>query len=192
MSDKYLAFCAYPNHPRWQNSICPMKGLCVCLSWATRGLHTWVCNTFPCGADVLCLLKYPHGTHMKPMHVGHLYCPCLVHVRLPIVGPMWAATNEAHWSLQQFTMWGLRVLPLETPSSQVIKRSAQPECNCKASPWRSSSREGQHFCSLMYQAWYKGRVPEMTHPNLEKTERLGLITGDNRITPCSTNSHGDL
>ena len=111
----------------------------MCLSWATRGLplmgHTGICSNFPRGTYVFCLSRYPHGTHMKPMQVWHLYCPCLVHVRIPIVGPMEAATNGAHWSLQQFAMWGLRVLPLETPSSQLIKRSAQLECNCKASPW---------------------------------------------------------
>ena len=116
-----------------------MKGPGMCLSWAPRGLplmgHTGVCSNSPLVAHVFCLSRYLHGTRMKPMQVWHLYCPCLVRVGLPIMRPMWDATNRAHWSLQQFAMWGLRALPLETPSSQVIKRSAQLECNSKASPW---------------------------------------------------------
>ena len=54
--------------------------------------HTGVCNNFPCEAHVSCLSKYPYGTHINP----RVYCPCWAHVRLPIVGPIWAATNGAH------------------------------------------------------------------------------------------------
>ena len=34
----------------------------------------------------------------------------------PIVEPMWTATNGTHSSLQQFSTWGLCVLPLKVPT----------------------------------------------------------------------------
>ena len=77
--------------------------------------HTGVCNNFPRGTHVFCLSKDPYGTHMKPMCVFHLYCPCWANVWLLLWGHTWAATNGAHWSMQQFSMWGPCVLPLEVP-----------------------------------------------------------------------------
>ena len=139
-------------------------------TWAATNGHTGACNNFPRGTHVFFLSKYPHGTHMKPICVCHLYCPCWANVWLPIIGPhvgyhywgtlgyatifhvgpmcfasqnthmgttcvtchlycpywahvwlpfmrpMWAATNWAHYIVQQFSTWGPCVLPLKVPT----------------------------------------------------------------------------
>ena len=98
----------------------PMNDPCVCLSWVTRGLplmgHTGVCNSLSRGTHAFCLSKGPHGTHMKPMCVCHLYCPCWAHVWLPLWGHTWAATNGVHWSMEQISTWCPFVLPLKGPT----------------------------------------------------------------------------
>ena len=70
--------------PDSKNSTGSMNDPRVCFAWATRGLplmgHIGVCNNFPCGTRAICLSKYPHGIHMKPICVCHLYSPCLVNV----------------------------------------------------------------------------------------------------------------
>ena len=82
-------------------------------TWAVTNGHTGVYNNFPRGTHVFCLSNNPHGTHMKPMCVYHLYCPCWANVWLPLWGHTWAATNGEHWSIQQFSTWGPWVLPLK-------------------------------------------------------------------------------
>ena len=76
---------------------------------ATYGMllrgHTGVCNNFPRGTHVFCLSKNPHGTHMKPVCVCHLYYPCWVNMWLSLWGHTWAAANGAHGSMQQFPMY---------------------------------------------------------------------------------------
>ena len=87
----------------------PVNDPRVCLSWATCGLpligHTGVCNNFQRGTHGFCLSKDPHGTHMKPMCICHLYGPCWATMWLPLLGLTWAATEGASRSMQQFAMW---------------------------------------------------------------------------------------
>ena len=152
---------------------------------ATNGAHQ-VCSNFPRGAHVFCLSKHLCGTQMKPMYVCHLFYSCWAHVCLPFVGLMWAATNGAHWSLLQFsTLWPC-ALPLERPTSQVIRKVSPTGEHCGSlilgEPYLRP-RESRPYPS------YKGQAPKTTHQILEYSQNVSIIAKDNRNTSCSENSH---
>ena len=86
----------------------PMNDPRVCFSRATRGLplmgHTGVCNNFPRATHIFCLPKDRRETHV-------CLPSCWANMWLPLWGHTWAATNGAHWIMQQFSTCYPYVLP---------------------------------------------------------------------------------
>ena len=122
--------------------------------------HTGICHNFPRGTHVFCLSKDQHRTHMKPMSVYNMYCLCWANVWLPLWGHTWAATNGAHWRMQQFSTWDPCVLPLKVPiwdphKTHVYLPSALPMLGpCVIS-----------FCEAKVSCFWRGLVfcPRNTH-----------------------------
>ena len=107
--------------------------MCDYLSWVQCRLplmgHTSVCNNFPCGANLFCLSKYPHGAHMELLcachriiHIGPM-CDCLLwgQYGLPLMGPTRVCKKK---------------IPLETPSSQVMKMLSQTGVQWQGLIWK--------------------------------------------------------
>ena len=66
-------------------------------------------------------LEYEYITsHSHGVTQTYNNCPCWAHVWLLNVGPMWAATNGHTGVCNSFLIGAICVLPIETPTSQVI------------------------------------------------------------------------